>query len=190
MSGNIDHSALIGRLRFSVRTLLVMVVMIAICVVILERISRGARERWHIEAELRGMGAYYVAFNEGDNKPDWVSFAGTLKSLQVARFRSFKQIDFTDVRMTDESARNIAALEYIEILHLTNCDVSDAQIDLLAGTGRVEILRLNGSPITDDAIPAIASIAGLKSVDLSGTLVTDKGVANMRTLCPHVVVVH
>jgi hypothetical protein len=177
-------------LRFGIRTLLLTVVFVAICIAIIASVTRDFRERWHFEADLRSMGAYYVTFNEGDNKPDWISFAGPLKSPHIAKYRSFKQVDFAGARLTDESVRNIAAIECIEILHLTNCDITDNQIGLLSQIGRVEILRLNGSPVTDAAISAIASIEGLKSVDLSGTLVTENGVATLREQCPGILVHH
>ncbi|XZE35660.1 hypothetical protein SH501x_001163 [Pirellulaceae bacterium SH501] len=177
-------------MRFGIPTLLLTVIFVAICITVVARVTRDIRERWHFESDLRSMGAYYVAFNEGDNRPDWVSFAGPLKSPRIAKYRSFKQIDFAGARLTDESVRNIAALDSIEMLHLTNCDITDDQIGLLSQIGHIEILRLNGSPVTDGAIPAICSIPGLKAVDLSGTFVTDNGLAILRDRCPGLSVNH
>ena len=175
-------------MRFSIRTLLLIVVFCTICFAIVASITRDSRERWHYESDLRSMGAYYVGFIDVNNKPDWVSFVGPVKSPQIAKYQSFRHIDFDGAHMTDDSVRNIASIKHFETIHLTNCDITDNQIGLLAKKGCVEMLRLNGSPVTDDAIPAIASIAGLKSVDLSGTLVTEEGIAMLLERCPGILV--
>lgn len=170
-------------MRFTLRTFLIVVTVIAVVVAATERVTREFREHRRIENDLRSMGANYVAFDEHGHLT-WVSFDLPVASPRIAAYRSIKHVDLEGAHVTDESIRHLAGLDHIWCIHLTQCDVNDNHLTLLAAVGSLTVLRLNGSRVTDNAIPAIASINGLKSVDLSGTLVTKDGVTDLKRRSP------
>ncbi len=179
-----------GSLRYRIRTLLIVVAVFAIVIVIVEATTRGYRERLRIEAHLQSMGAYYVSFGS-DNHPDWVGFTSPTAIKGIGTYRSIRNIDLAGAFVNDQVIKDIASLERIWCLHMTQgCDVTDDHLRILADTGCIEILRLNDSQITDDAIPAIASINGLKSIDLSNTLVTEDGVTDLKRRSPGLTIRH
>jgi hypothetical protein len=174
-------------LRFTLRTLLIAVAVIAVVVAVAELVTRDYRERRRIESDLHSMGAYYVGFDEHGHLA-WVSFVVPVASPRIAEYRSIEHVDLAGAHVTDESIRHLAGLDHIGTIHLTHCDVNDNQLQLLAAISSLTILRLNGARVTDDAIPAIASIHGLKAVDLSGTLVSKDGVTDLQRRCPDLVI--
>lgn len=175
------------RLRFGVRSVLVITAMMAVAFSMLAHSSRDYRKRLRIESDLRSMGAYYVAFDESSN-PVWVSLESPVDMSQLAAYKPITNIDVSGSHITDASVRHIAQFESLKVLDLSRSDITDDQMKLLSTIDSLEILLLGGTHLTDASLPAISQIDGLVGVDLSGTDVTDDAVKMLEDWRPEITV--
>ena len=82
----------------------------------------------------------------------------------------------------DAALKEVAKLEHVEKIYLTNTKVTDAGLALLRGSSRLKILNLGGTPVTDAGLVHLKGLKNLTLLTLVDTKVTDAGLINLSQL--------
>lgn len=151
--------------------------------------TNGYRKRLRITADLKAMGACWVAFDD-NNDLEWAAFDDRIRSSDIAHYTTLKYVDFTNSNVTDEDLAYLTELPAVFYLELDGTGISDAGIERLSRIKHLDVLDLSGTRVTDDAVTDIAKISGLRGVNLSSTMVTSDGIDTIKTLRPDMWVKH
>jgi tetratricopeptide (TPR) repeat protein len=89
--------------------------------------------------------------------------------------------DFTGI-LHGEGVRNrdlaeLAGIEVVTFLNLSNCPVTDAGLAALGHLTRLKNLNLSGTKITDAGLSHLKGLPSLEKLDVDGTAVTDAGLS-------------
>ncbi|MEM1070906.1 MAG: hypothetical protein AAGI63_18515 [Planctomycetota bacterium] len=123
-------------MRYRLRTLMLVIALLASLAVVAEFATRDYRERRRIEADLFSMGANYVSLDE-NNAPSFVSFINPVGFDGIPKYGSFDHLDFAGASLTDDAIRYVSELDNVQVLHLTECNVSDAHLRILTDIGSI-----------------------------------------------------
>jgi internalin A len=167
-------------LRFSLRTLLVLTLVIAIaCGWVGNRLARKRREATVIEglssrADVRldyrevPVGGSAISFEPSG--PEWLR-----KLLGENFFNEVVEIDFHDA--TDDDLKALS-----EFKHLAKLSIFTQLIRGWSSDDPVERTRATGPEITDAGLEYVGKLTGLQNLDLTSTLVTDAGLRHLSGL--------
>jgi internalin A len=172
-------------LRFSVRGLIVVVL---VCGVWLGWLVRSARiQRDAVAAITRAGGA--VKYDYGWTKGEYI-FGG--EHVRPGRLAALIGIDFF-VRVTDAwlyssstdvdaSLVQVGRLTQLERLSLYRAPFSDAGLVQLKRLTKLSELDLGDTQVSDAGLAHLRGLTNLSSLNLSGTQVTDAGLAHLTGL--------
>lgn len=146
-----------SRLRFGIKSLLVMMVLVAI---MLGLITQPIQERWRQQRLLAELGAGKFEFLPGSSTLGERSLGKSL--LKVV----------WDPQINIEMLRHVVASE----------EVTDGDVAQLANVKHVFRLNLSGSSVTDEMVESLIQMPYLRALDLSNTAVTDAGIAKLSAL--------
>jgi hypothetical protein len=196
------------RLRFSLRTLLLLVVVIAVPMG--WKVNRVRNQRLVVaEIERLNGHVYYDyhrrAFNNGGNPqlpgPDWLR-----DLLGVDYFADVVHINVNGPQVTNETLALLSSLTHLQALGVESDRITDsgvamvarskelisltlgsksitvASIDHLQGLANLEFLRCSGSQVDDSWIEHIVRLKSLHTLILNDTSVTDEGLAGLARL--------
>jgi len=204
--------ALLSRLRFqfSIRTLLVLTVAVAIPCSWLAVEMKRAREQKQAVASLRKLG-----FNVGydlrivrrgniivaqKDKPAWllrllgddfvydiehVFFKRHAKDAhleQLAVFRRLKSVSLDNSHVTDSGLAYITGLTELHELSLRLTGITDSGLAELTGLPNLDNLQLDDTQLTDIGLAQIKNMAHLRVLSVNGTCVSDVGLAELAGL--------
>jgi hypothetical protein len=195
-------------LRFSLRFLMLLVVLIAIPLAWKVNRVRHQREVVSVIARLDGDLLYDYqrrAITDGPTQqpagPQWIRrFVGDdffadvvqvqLSGAQVsdgtlARVVSLPELQLLGVRsdnVTDQGLAMVARKKSLMSLTLRSNRLTPAGIDYLAELPNLQFLRCSGLQVDDRWIPHLAKLKSLRTLVLSDTRITDEGLAGLRSM--------
>ncbi|MBI3468975.1 MAG: hypothetical protein HY000_38725 [Planctomycetes bacterium] len=168
--------------QFSLRTLLIVMLVIGVSLGLL--VNRARRQREATSAILKAGGSVLYDYQKiadaskpnGFNPkaappgPDW------LRNLVGAEsFQEVVNVSLRDQPITDEDLEELEKLPKLEGLDLTNTQVTSAGLVHLAGLTTLRSLGLWNTQVDDAGLQHIAHLHRLWQLNLDGTRVTDAG---------------
>jgi hypothetical protein len=172
-------------LHFSVRGLLVVVLVIGVWLGWIVRSARIQREA--VAAIARNGGWVLYAWQESNGNtisggepwaPRWlagrvgVDYFGHVTVVGLVRSASAPDLALVEVRRLDK----------LERLSLDNTSVSDAGLVHLKGLSNLSSLWLDGTQVTDAGLVHLKGLTCLSSLWLNSTQVTDAGLVHLKRL--------
>ncbi len=106
----------------------------------------------------------------------------------VVSLRRFTWLTLYDAKITTNGLRQIASLPELDHLFLSRCQIGDDGLEQIAGLVRIEELGLDGNQITDAGLRRLEGLRSLKRLELRDTGVTDEGVKRFRQALPDCVI--
>ena len=199
------------RFQFSIRSLLVLVMVVAVPFSWLAVEIRAAREQKAVVKEIRErhgrahydyQGDKYDVRQSGPCEPSWFSdlfgedFCHEVRWVEelsldttdedlarIARqFPHLRRIDLNFCRITDAGLRHVAALRELEAIELDNTPVSDVGLQHLQALRRLRELTLQGTRVTDVGLSHLEELTELEDLSLGYTRVSDAGLQHLRPL--------
>jgi hypothetical protein len=165
------------RFQFSIRSLLVMVVVVALpCSWMTVETQLAKRQTVAVEAirKLGGQVWYDYEFAKTPAaKHAWLETA-------LGKDFFFSVVD-VDVCNTYKLGGTPASIDPKFVTH----DISDASLSHLEGMSELRRLRIGGTEVTDVGLIHLAGLTRLGELDLTATKVTDEGVAKLQKALPN-----
>ncbi len=188
------------RFQFSIRWLLIMVVVVAVPCSWLAVEMKAAKEQHDAVEAIMKLGAtvrydwqtdvdhYYNLLPKAQPpEPPWLrSLLGNDLCWSVTRviwggpeFRS----PTTPRSITDAGLENLRGLKQLQHLSFWgNSELSDADLQHLEGLNQLRELWLNSTPISDNGLEHLKGLNELRTLALEFTGVTDKGLESLKWL--------
>jgi hypothetical protein len=174
------------RFQFSLRSLMLLVVVVAIpCSWFATAMKAARRQHAAVEAieKLGGIVNY-------DYQTDWLVPApqppapawlcervGVDLLANVTSVGSFKQSEIGDAIM-----KHLRGFTQLQELDLSGTKVSDDGLEQLKGFTRLQYLCLKGTRVSDTGLEHLKGLAQLQNLDLSRTKVSDAGLEHLKGL--------
>ena len=201
-----------SRFQFGIRTLLVLVVAVALPFSWLAVEMKKAREQgaaiaaigkldgriycdWHFDANGKRI------FNaQPPERMLLLSLLGDdfFQSVRIVNLRATQVADaglellkgvsqlraltLRDTHVTDAGLHHLKGLGQLQTLDLSGTHVTDAGLHHLKGLGQLQTLDLSGTHVTDAGLHHLKGLGQLQTLDLSGTHVTDAGLEHLKGL--------
>lgn len=195
-------------LRFSIRALLLLLLLVA---VLLGWTTRKVREQGIVVAALEEVGcivghdysdrpstmlerlrlwsgekepryAYSVDFSLSQVTADYQSHVTDAELAYLRRLPHLGVLYFNGTDITDAGLANISRLTELNSLSLNDTRVTDAGLVHIERLKQLETLELSGTQITDDGLAHLRVLMKLRELNLSGTHVTDAGLVHLEGL--------
>ncbi len=183
--------------QFSLRTLLVLVLVVGATLGLLGREAQRTWKRERAVAELHRIGA-----SVGHRQAGWparllgfdvgplvaVELSGTrVTDDDLKHLRGLSgpgRLWLGGTRITDAGLEHLAGLSRLYTLDLERTKITDAGLRHLRGLKSLENLSLRGTQVSDVGLRHLEAIARLKFLDLAGTRVTPESVNKLREAHP------
>ncbi len=159
--------------RFTLRTLLLVVVVFGTLAGWLGCELRNARQERMAYRELCHLGAV------GD---DWVGWREILLGREYA---PIVQISLPPDVTIDSALPYLTQLDNLRALDLTGHPISDNEIAQLKTLSWIKSLNLSNTKITDSGADHLAKFQHLRWLYVGGTKITDDGIRNLQRKLPH-----
>jgi hypothetical protein len=180
--------SLIFRLRFqfSLRSLLVLTVAVALpCSWLAVEMKQAREQRDALEAVRQMGGAVgYVGFHpiplRKGGEPATPVWLQTLLGRDF--FTGVHSVSFRNTRVGDGDLEHLAGLPRLQTLDLSGTRISDAGLARLKRFTRLQSLRLDGTEVTGPGLEHLQALAQLFSLALADTPVTGVGLEHLKTL--------
>ena len=199
------------RFQFSIRSLLVLVVAVALPCSWLAVEIRAAKRQQELVATAGQMGGqvWYDCKYSGDGfktnavppEPAWlqnllgddffasaigVSFMGyEVSGKTLEPLQGLGQVRTLGLRwsgITDEGLDYIKKLAQVRELDVSNNQFTDVQVKHLIGLTQLDALDISETLITDKGLECLTALAQLQRLDLSDTDITDDGLEHLTKL--------
>ena len=177
------------RFQFSIRSLLVLPVVVALPCSWFACEMRKAERQAAVVQEIKNVGGSVVYDLDVDTSETLISNA---KPSGQERLRSLLRDDFigavvgvnlNDRNITDAGLAHLAALPQLRELWLDGNQITDAGLAHLAALPQLQKLFLDGTQITDAGLAHLAGLTQLQELWLYQTQVTDVGVTKLQRAC-------
>jgi len=186
-------ASLLSRLRFQfgVRSLVVLVVAVAIpCSWLAMKMREAERQRKTVEAIHKAGGPFYYDYQPTDRFPVpwWTELSGPawlVRLVGVDFFADVVGVSVGNTRVGDVYLEDVKALTRLDWLYLSGTQVSDAGLAHLRGLTRLRLLDLSRTQVSDAGLEHLRGRTRLKYLDLSGTDVTEEGIEELRKAIPN-----
>ena len=194
------------RFQFSVRSLLIFTVAVAIPFSWLAVEMKAAREQKAVIKAIEKVGGF-VAWGP-PNAPGWLrdvfgnDFIGSVFSVNfnqaeitdsdmehVKVFTHVRSVMVRSAKVTDTGLRNLEGLSQLQHLVL-QVNVTDKGLEHIKGLSQLQMLILSGPQITDKGLEHIKGLSQLQMLTLSGPQITDEGVKKLQQELPNCQIVH
>ncbi|MGD0900670.1 MAG: hypothetical protein ABR915_22790 [Thermoguttaceae bacterium] len=194
------------RFQYSIRSLLVLTVAVAVPCSWLSREMKRAREQKEAVAAIEKAGGYvshdYEVGALGASivgaeppGPPWlrnllgeeflasVDYASPGTELEsIKRLPQLRELYLAGARITDDGLAALGALTQLQVLILTGTGVSDAGLEHIRGLRQLQVLWLGRTGVTDSGLAHLTGMLRLQYLDLYGTKVTDAGLVHLAGL--------
>ena len=181
--------ALVFRLRFqfSIRSLLVLVVVVALPCSWLSTEMSMARKQKATVTEIRRLNGrvwyesnvsetYFEALSRHPRNPRWMEDLVGIDLLE----------NVLDARVeTDAGFEDLRGLKHLGCLDLANTKITGQGLEGLKYVPQLKVLFLNNTAVDDSGLEHIAVLHQLQRLYLTGTQVTDEGVAKLQQALPN-----
>jgi hypothetical protein len=192
------------RFRFSLRTLLMVVVLLSVPMGWFAlKMRQAERQRQAVEAIQKAGGyvAYdYEFYGSGPPGPAWLRrllcedfFANVVLVHFSMRFgdgymvhlkglTGLEWLELTGTQVTDGGLEHLRGLTKLDSLELSDTQITDAGLEHLKGLTKLEDLNLSNTQVTDAGLEYLEVLRNLRILELSSTQVTDAGLENLKGL--------
>ncbi len=169
-------------LQFSLRTLLLLVLVACVGMGWFALEMRRARERQQAVEKIEELGG--VVFFEEDHSGNTIRTAPAWlrKPIGEDLFFNVKEVDFRNRSLTDAGLRHLRGLGELQSLSLSDTQVTDAGLVQLESLTHLRELDLMRTSVTDAGLAHLQVLAELRSLVLANAKVTDDGLAYLRGL--------
>ena len=193
--------------QFSLRTLMIVVVIVAIpCAWLGRKIERKRQEREAVAAikKMGGLVGYdYQMAGAKPPGPDWlrnvlgenifsevasVSYyfgkanVTDTEAVQLRELAALQKLDLSDTSLTDAGLANLKGLIHLDTLDLSRTNVTDAGLKYLSGLNQLEALVLIRTDVSDAGLEGVKELTKLRQLYLPETNVSDAGLENLKEL--------
>ncbi len=180
--------------QFSLRGLFVLVTLLSVGLGWLSMKAAHARRQ---QAALEALGATDFLYDfEQAPTPEWLTWPDRDKNARppgpaILRWLwgehvlanivalNFRQDDRCG-DLTPARTRELAALDTLEYLALSDQPIGDHDLDAVRGLDRIKVLELARTRITDAGLERLSGMAVLKDLDISGTQISGVGLVHLR----------
>ncbi len=188
--------ALLSRLRFqfSIRSLFVLTVAVAVPFSWLAVEMKAAREQKDAVEEIEKLGGQVGSSQPseraslrgllGDDlfrQVDLVTLIATpVTDADLEHLKGLSQLQWLNLgstQVTDAGLAHIAGLTQLRELYLQSTQITDAGLAQLAGLTQLRVLYLNDTHIGDAGLAHLAGLTRLEDLTLNNTQITDAGLA-------------
>jgi hypothetical protein len=193
-------AALIFRLRFqfSLRSLFVLTLAVAVPCSWLTTEMKWAREQKAVIEEIRSAGA--TTRNLSSRDPSWLwewlgddFFADGIYVVEsneasLQYFNRLAEVRWLSLRgdgVTDAGLGHLSGLTQLRSLSIKEARITDAGLEHLEGLARLEYLDLEDTKVTDAGLEHLNGLTQLHMLHLIGTRVTDAGVRKLQKALPN-----
>jgi hypothetical protein len=169
-------------LRFSLRSLLLLVVLIAIPLA--WKVNQVHNQRVVVAEiqRLKGRVAY-DSFMEWKGRPQILKGPEWLRGLLSDDFfTDVTVVQIGDPQVTDRTISQIATLPYLKWLSVRSNEISDDGLKYLAGKNTLEELHLHSSSITDKGLAQLVELKGLTRLESEVDHLSDSGLKQIAVL--------
>ena len=183
------------RFQFSIRSLLVLTVAVAIPCGWLGVEMRAAKRQREVVDEITKL--------RGDVTYDWQLYAigytlhrqppgpGWLRNLLGDDFLVVVVVvTINHTEATDATLEHLKCLTQLRRLMLNGTNVTDAGLTHLAGLNQLEWLSLGKTAVSDAGVKHLQCLTQLQILDLDSSHVTDAGVAKLHNALPNCDILH
>jgi hypothetical protein len=202
------------RLRFSIRALVIFVLLIGGGLGWLVRSVRIQREAVATIKRLNGYVLYDWQWKNGRTiesgepwAPGWlvdtfgVDYFGNVAKadlppgacdddlIKVGRLGQLQDLSVSSPRITDAGLAHLQGLTNLSALVLNGTQISDAGLPNLKGLTRLTFLDLDNTRVSDAGLPHLKRLTRLSLLGLWGTQVTDAGVKELNQAIPSLTIV-
>lgn len=174
------------KMRYSLKTLLVVVTAVALLMVVGLYATKDYRERLELQADLKSTtGAYFVSVNAAHRIG--LLFTKPVATSGIKKYSKIESIELQGFSVTSDSTANLAQLDSVEVIMFQSCVIPDSRaLQQLAEIGQIRSLLFWNTAVDDSALDFIANVPGLKTVDFRKTKVTQPGLDRLRLLRPEI----
>lgn len=186
------------RLQFSLRVLIIGVVLLAIFFAWIAASIRTYQDKYSVAQQLEALGA---TVEETRPVPSWIRWLvgndGYAEIVSVAFYDDYVSEDallllrkktkietllLNKTRMGDERMADIGKLVYLRNLYLVRTAITDAGVAKLTGLTNLEVLDLSETSITDQALSQLSNFPHLRVIAVDKTAITDNGLLQLGDL--------
>lgn len=168
--------------QFSLRSLLVAMVLASIASAWLARERNEVRKRQEAIAAIEQQGGFVMYNNAHAFRPRW------LQLLLGDDSEGEVEVAGTGENATDADLVPFARLTKLRGLYCDNSQVTDAGLVYLAQLSNLEMLDLMNTQVTNAGPAHLTGLRKLNFLQLDDTWITDQGVREMKKLLPNVVI--
>ena len=188
------------RLRWTIRTLLLLVTVLALLLAWIGRTIRAVQHRAEVAKALDERSS--------DFQPDWsavlfgdwssvevtdvdISYRETVNDDLLEEMRVFRMLDTVSINgqaVTDRSFAALRGMPAMKTLTIEACDITDATMEHIATLPNLEDLTLRGVGVTDKGLARLYALPKLTSLTLDFTLISPKAVKAFQEDRPECVV--
>jgi Leucine-rich repeat (LRR) protein len=179
-------------LQFSLRTLLVFVLLVSLFMSWFVVKLRPAQKRQKVVEMVQEAGGL-VRYKYKDTSKSYLHLSSDFKDTPIPAwlldllgtdfFMRVSEVDlYSSNGFGDERMSELAKLANLESLSLARSQVTDAGLVHLKGMSNLKGLCLYETQVTDAGLTHLAGMTDLRSLRLSGTQVTDVGLAHLKQL--------
>ncbi len=173
-----------GYLRFSVRGMLIVVLVIGAWLGWIARNARIQREAVRAIKQAGGDVLYDFRWKSGQSiqggkpfGPKWL-----VDLLGVDHFCEVTWVSFVRSPCSDDELKQIGRLKRLETLILIGSKMTDDGLDNLEVLAELRLLELHSARITDAGFARLRGLAKLTDLDISDCDVSDKGLESLSGL--------
>ena len=177
------------RFQFSIRSLLLLTVVVAVLSSwFTVRMREARRQRETVEA-IHKLGAIGYDY-QSDSSMRPIPYANPPGPAWMRNllgddwFDSVSAVLIVGSQVTDIDLENLKGLNHLKYLTLHETTITDAGLENLTGLQQLQNLQISGSNITDAGLKQLERLKQLKAIYLIYTHVTDAGVAKLQKALP------
>jgi hypothetical protein len=161
-------------LRFSLRTLLLFVVVLSVPLGWFAWRLEKSRRQWEVVMEVQRLGA----------QADYGGILGRTRAATVLSDVECVGVggdQFGDDKMS-RLLTLLQRLPHLEVLHVTHSPVTDRALTDLSGLRSLRSLNFAGTQITDTGLAQVSELTTLDRLNISATRITDVGLERLHGL--------
>ncbi len=179
------------RLRFSIRALLLMVLVFAVYLGYQSHRARNQRDAVAFIRDSGGRVFFDYQLDENDfgiinprlPGPDWLRGL-----LGDDYFQAIVTDDLNGTDVSDSDLVHLAKIPRIRYLRLARTNVTDKGMEAVRDLSYLESLDISGTQVSDDGLMLLSEMPSLRVIDVAATGVTSDGIARFKKFAPRCVV--
>ena len=170
------------RFQFSIRSLLVLTVVVALPFSWLAAKMQEARATLAAIEAINEVGGF-VSYGDFGGPLDTIYFPPDSGWLAVLLGDEYESVTFyNNTAVTDAALEDFAGLKHVQKLNLTGTKVTDVGLERLKKMEQLETLELNGTEVTDAGLENLKGLDHLLTLGLFATKITDAGLEHLKGL--------